>query len=805
MAFENADSSSQHTTDSTSRPDKLNREVNAVGNHLGSGQVDKTASLPTDFGNFQIVDNGCCDAGSRTKPVADDIAHMMFNPEWLPALDLIARKVEEYKPYLLNKAPSTARKDSSTAADRGVLIPTSPGHPGSDATAKSGSDKAQSAPKDGSPEFKGAPVYLGEGINKDVSAKHGFLVQDGDTAESVAKMQLGKDASKDDIARYVKEMAHMNDLGHPAKLTSGERLNLPGHTTDGGFITTDEDSTRTTIWPNGTQRQQYADGHWVTHKPGTGGGYQEEHGGNSRPENNFVLVKTQDGRYYTTDQMDQQPNQWDKNGVFGYTEIAQHKELDQLAEQNIKDPQQLAKFRADMARFEERMHNQDPDFTSLKCAGTYKQIERLLQAQGDQPPTQDQRLKLAEQVMSQAASPQSIDQGGHATCNVASLESRTYTRTPYEAAQMVADAALTSQYKAQDGTVVKLDGQSLQPDLEARVNPPQDGMRSYASQIFQVTAANIGIEQENQKTDPPRQWRYEQHQDGEHLMDYSKNPAQEVKNDAGPIQAPNLRDDQIVAINSAITGESKFDDVLIAHQSDNIGPGTGVTRIGSESELNDKIAQIAKDGKFPVIIQVDAKAEPFFSDNNNSKNANTSETHVVTITGYEAGPPAKVSIDGQWGSKSDHRGANALSVHDLYLAMRSPADSSEEMKQLQADVEANRGKPNADVKKEFELTRFTEDAKNSNSHYDDRLSQSMKDAQARWKQAHPDQSAIDRQAKRDHDRDIHAFMLMIKDLPPNRQKAIIDQVEAVAPEDQDLQIQIAKMQAMQRTTVGVVH
>jgi hypothetical protein len=71
-----------------------------------------------------------------------------------------------------------------------------------------------------------------------------------------------------------------------------------------------------------------------------------------------------------------------------------------------------------------------------------------------------------------------------------------------------------------------------------------------------VTAANIGIEQENQKYTPPRQWRYEQHQDGERLMNYGSNPPVEVKNgDDVPVRAPNLRDDQIVAINSAITGE----------------------------------------------------------------------------------------------------------------------------------------------------------------------------------------------------------------------------------------------------------
>src|SRR5262249_53565715 len=133
-----------------------------------------------------------------------------------------------------------------------------------------------------------------------------------------------------------------------------------------------------------------------------------------------------------------------------------------------------------------------------EVAKTYKQIERLLEPSGDKPIEQAEKNKLALEVMRHVAHPQDISQGSYNTCNVTTVETRTYTRQPSEAAKLVADVALTGQYTAHDGTVVavspKAHGQS-KLDL-----PTPDGTRDHASEIFQVTAVNIHYAQENAKT-----------------------------------------------------------------------------------------------------------------------------------------------------------------------------------------------------------------------------------------------------------------------------------------------------------------
>jgi 2-phospho-L-lactate guanylyltransferase (CobY/MobA/RfbA family) len=56
---------------------------------------------------------------------------------------------------------------------------------------------------------------------------------------------------------------------------------------------------------------------------------------------------------------------------------------------------------------------------------------------------------------------------------------------------------------------------------------------------------------------------------------------------------------------SAITGK-KEEGIVIAHDSENVDKSDGVTRISSEQELNEALAQAKKDGKMPLIVTVDS-------------------------------------------------------------------------------------------------------------------------------------------------------------------------------------------------------
>lgn len=376
--------------------------------------------------------------------------------------------------------------------------------------------------------------------------------------------------------------------------------------------------------------------------------------------------------------------------------------LTKQAEEKFKDdPAKLAQFKENMRLFEERAERDK--LSPIEIAKTYKEIDRLLEAKGDKPLKPEQRKDLAEQIIRQAADPTTIDQGGHNTCNMATVETRMYTRNPSDAARLVTDVALTGQYVATDGRRVRVNPGAHD---EARNPNTIDGERSHASEIFQVTAVNLHIDQENRKTNPRGQLRYEQHptqpgsgDTGERIIDYASKPPKVL--DYHPQiydeNLGNLRD-----VYSAITGK-KEEGIVIAHDAPNVDKSDGVTRISSEQELNDALAQAKKDGKMPLIVTVDTNMEPFWTDSGAGKAGGSGGGHVVTITDYTPGPPAKVTIDNQWGKGADHDATKPLSVHDLYQSIK---DKDHAVGELEKDVKAAKDSGHPDTYKELELARL---------------------------------------------------------------------------------------------------
>jgi hypothetical protein len=126
---------------------------------------------------------------------------------------------------------------------------------------------------------------------------------------------------------------------------------------------------------------------------------------------------------------------------------------------------------------------------------TLAQVARLFNHRQTHPLSMELRLRLAQQILEQVANPNLVFQGNHGTCNVAAgAEIYTYYANPSQAAKLVVDIATTGRYSAADGTEVSIDnhphGTSFLQSL-----PP--GSRSYASELFQVTAANLFWEKAN--------------------------------------------------------------------------------------------------------------------------------------------------------------------------------------------------------------------------------------------------------------------------------------------------------------------
>lgn len=138
---------------------------------------------------------------------------------------------------------------------------------------------------------------------------------------------------------------------------------------------------------------------------------------------------------------------------------------------------------------------------------TLKNVLELLDDGNDPKRTQTERLIVppgnyrtaAIQAAMHVNDPDTITQFAHPTCALASLEVAAYIRAPDKATKLISDVLKTGRFTTTDGTEIRVDPFSLQPELgslnidDVALNGhwSQSQYRSYASQVFQTTAANI--------------------------------------------------------------------------------------------------------------------------------------------------------------------------------------------------------------------------------------------------------------------------------------------------------------------------
>jgi hypothetical protein len=430
----------------------------------------------------------------------------------------------------------------------------------------------------------------------------------------------------------------------------------------------------------------------------------------------------------------------------------------------------------------------------------YKQINRLLEENpaGGAALSAGERSQLAEQLLNHATHTRTVDQGANSTCNVTTVEVRTYARQPDKNAQIVADLALTGKYTTADGTVIdasKLEN-GIKPDWEARRNlarqesgwnsVKQDGGRDWASQLVQTTMINghwqrrtpdifadgelvpngkvfytfnekgkvYGVSRENPylydkqglslRSYRPGQEIYNRAgerldniaednivvihegrgsvflkdkvkrvydnqgrppnqdiQPGEAYYDESgklilsrakpgdlyydkikpdshssqqervlfRSPNGEVIpifGEKGKVTSPGLGADSYKDISQRITGNETEIPFVLSHEN-----GTGVTRIDNLKDLETSLERAQRDDNYPLVMLVNCKNEPFFSEAGLSNNEGGNMWHVINVWGYDKAS-GKVRFTNQWGSKADHMDDDALPIDTLHKAMTEP-------------------------------------------------------------------------------------------------------------------------------------
>lgn len=323
----------------------------------------------------------------------------------------------------------------------------------------------------------------------------------------------------------------------------------------------------------------------------------------------------------------------------------------------------------DLNTFERRA--QSAGVSDAQVADVYFNVSRLLTADASAVIPEKERLRIAQQIIRNSAKPSSIDQGKHGTCNVAVVESRTYTRTPGAAAKVVADVATTGSFITADGTTITPTRRSLIPDDESDSNPPSDGQRGAASHLFQVTAANIHWQRKVVTPDGKfagfGNIKYEQipskrsrltGDTGERVMDYSLDPPRETTDYK---RGPSLSVSDLTDIENQITGKTEKGFVI----ENKVHGGIGTIHVTSPKELEDTL----KNGtaEMPMFIRVHTGNDPFLSDSGGNFSRQRGVWHVVCVTGYDP-VTRKASIDNQWGARSDR----TVDLAKLYKATMEP-------------------------------------------------------------------------------------------------------------------------------------
>ncbi len=306
-----------------------------------------------------------------------------------------------------------------------------------------------------------------------------------------------------------------------------------------------------------------------------------------------------------------------------------------------------------MTALEKRAAEQGVAARSLACG--YREIATLLDTR-QSPEQLKLNAVLCQQILKQAAYPYLINQGDYKTCQVAALEFRTYLRNPGQAMHLVAEVARTGNYRCADGdgSPIVIDRQSLLP-LPLSEDPYKGEYRSYASQIFQLTAANVFWQRMNRTEDykwvPRGAIRYEHWAAGpdlcyERLVDYSGSRPHKI--DTSPcLSVQNLEE-----INAHITGRLEY---------------FALGREQTEQSLRAILLERQRAGVLPLVMSVHS-GNPPFQTAQAAAAGRKGAWHAIAITHFESGRD-HVFVFNPWGWTRQRDG---LSLKDLSRATYSP-------------------------------------------------------------------------------------------------------------------------------------
>lgn len=331
----------------------------------------------------------------------------------------------------------------------------------------------------------------------------------------------------------------------------------------------------------------------------------------------------------------------------------------------ISDGNEQAAFKANMKTFEARQKS--GEISSLEVAKTYQAVDQLLTAPGGIVSPQD-RVLLAQNFMHLAAHPSESDQGIYDTCNVTALQEKLLTGHPSKAAAAITEGALTGNYTAPDGKVIKLDTASMQPirnfDGEAKAIP-LDGVRSYGTQVLNHILVN---EITQRVTDEHNSMLYTQKHErskddrGERLYSMRDGSEMTFGDSDKAIRSPGLTSKDIAGAIKRHTGEEGS--ILVKGSK---ADADGRVQIESSEELAKAIEVAKKENRTPLLVEVNG-ADPIFKGGfADGQHA----SHVLSVRDYDV-KTKTVTVSNQWGKDNDIQ----PSVDAFYKTMINALDKN---------------------------------------------------------------------------------------------------------------------------------
>lgn len=514
---------------------------------------------------------------------------------------------------------------------------------------------------------------------------HFYDAVDGDTMSSIAGRFSPKDASAADIDTYIRALRLVNNLKDGESLV-GKHLRLPTLLQDQSIVYWRDDDYKVTLFSDGKELVQNRGGASYLTSVDDFGRTRVDYSGSGLKQGFRLVLDAGERQFYSSEGLV-------LFSVSSNSEVVQeHTSLLELVASEIVDPIKLAMFESNLCQFEFRSNLAKlPDAQVIE---TYKQIERLLRNGATDNLSQSQLNDIALQILSNAANPSIVDQGNHPTCNVSTVESCVYTFEPATAAKLVTDVALTGQFTSKDGITVAI---NEHPHDSAKSFWVADGQRTHASEIFQMTAVNLfykeyGNSNVRYELFEPDSKPGDKFFKSERLTDYTNATAKIIGTD------PGLNTQEIALVYGAIVSEVKKIEVL-DQSSEPRDQAPGLHYFKTESELLSLLQDAKSQGRLPLVLRVDSRNDPFFTDRNLS--ALSGGSHVVTVTDIVDGGTPTVTVDNQWGTVNDHSGSKAIDLHTLYLATL-PAASDTLATFLRQDVQALQTAGVLDVSKELQ-------------------------------------------------------------------------------------------------------